>query len=523
MKILLIRPPARHIKGSAKPSVSLPLGLLYIAAVLEKNSYAVQLYDAQASIDAPFYYDSDGIMQVGDNWETVKKQIISHKPDLIGISNLFTAQFENAIKVAEIAKRVNKNIVTVVGGNHSSVKPEDFFLKTEAIDLACIGEGELTMLEISAAYRDKKSLEDISGTAVKKDGRVKINGLRPYISNLDELPNPAYHLINLEDYFYLNAKGLGGRPMWRYPGSEKTISVITSRGCPFNCIFCSIHLHMGNKWRFHSAENVLKHLELIISKYKVKHIHFEDDNLTLNTQRFKEIIDGLFSRKIKITWDTPNGIRADMMSKEILQAGWESGCTYIILGVESGEQRVLSEIINKQLDLDKVIKVASWSKEIGLDTMAFFVIGFPGETIADMKKTVQLALKLMKDYDIWPTIFMATPLIGTNLYNICLEKGYLRKELSSENLAKSIGGSGEDLMVQTEDFTPEQVSMVMKDFIRGYKAIFLRHFLLFMLKNPFLWVKFIKSVWSLKREIGIKRAITETLSLKNCFKRKFDI
>lgn len=521
MKILLIRPSARHVKGSSKPAVSLPVGLLYIAAVLEKNGYQVQIYDAQLNVDTPFYYDSDGIMYVGDRWGAIEEEIRRQGPDLIGISNLFTTQLDSALKVAEIAKRVNKNIITVTGGSHPSVKPEDFFLKTDAVDIVGIGEGEFTMLEIAERYRNREDLKSIAGTAVKENGQVKINSPRPYISNLDELPFPAYHLINLEDYFVLNKKGFVGRIIWRYPGSERAVSIITSRGCPFNCIFCSVHLHMGYGWRFHSPEYVLKHLELLRSKYNVKHIHFEDDNLTLNIQRFKEIIDGLLQRKIKITWDTTNGIRADMITKELLKKSRESGCVYIVVGVESGDPRVLSEIINKQLDLTKVIEVAKWSKEIGLDTMAFFIIGFPGETVADMEKTVQFALKLMKDYEVWPTIFLATPLIGTALYNICLKKGYLRKELSSDNLAISVGGGGEESLIKTEDFGPEQISAVIKEFMRGYKIIFLRNFLLFMLKNPSAWPEFIKKVWFFKHEISLKSAILKVASFKNCLIRRF--
>jgi magnesium-protoporphyrin IX monomethyl ester (oxidative) cyclase len=350
---------------------------------------------------------------------------------------------------------------------------------------------------------------------------VKINNPRSYISNLDELPFPAYHLINLENYFILKKKGFVGRPVWRYPGSERSASIITSRGCPFNCIFCSVHLHMGYRWRFNSSEYVLKHLELLTSKYKIKHIHFEDDNLTLSAQRFQEIIDGLLQRKIKITWDTTNGVRADTITKELLKKSWDSGCVYIVLGAESGDPRVLSEIIKKELDLTKVIKVAGWCKEVGLDTTVFFIIGFPGETVADMKKTVQFALKLMKDYEVWPTIFLATPLIGTELYNICLKKGYLRKELSGDNLAMSVGGGGEESLIKTEDFGPEEISAVIKQFMVGYKIVFLHHLLLFLLKNPSAWPEFIKKLCLFKREISLSSAIIKVLSFKNCLRRKF--
>jgi len=341
MKILLIRPPSRHVEGSAKPSASLPLGLLYIASVLEKNGFSVEIYDAQINVHTPFSRDSSGSMHMGDTWELVEEEIKRRNADLVGITNPFTTQLENTVKVADIAKKVKKDSLIIVGGNHPTVQPDIFFSKTEAVDIVCMGEGEYTMLDIAEACRDNRSVRNIPGTAVKEDSQVRINQSRPYIQDLDNLPFPAYHLTDLEHYFYLNKIGYGGRPVWRYPGFERAVSVITSRGCPFNCIFCSIHLHMGRKWRSHSSEYVLNHLEFLTSAYNVKHVHFEDDNLTLNTKRFKKILEGLLKRKINITWDTPNGIRADTMTKELLEDCKNSGCTYIIFGVESGDQRVL--------------------------------------------------------------------------------------------------------------------------------------------------------------------------------------
>lgn len=514
MKILLVRPPAKYVKGSAKPAVSLPLGLLYLAAVLEKNNYTVEIYDAQVNLHRPIFQDSGGIIHMGDKWEAVEEEIARRKPDLVGITNSFTTQFDNAIKAAEITKKINKNTIVIVGGNHPTVQPKDFFHKTETVDIVCMGEGEYTLLDVAEAYAGQRNWKNILGTAVREGNNIKINPTRPYIQNLDSLPLPAYQSIDLECYFLLNKINFSDRPFWRYPGSERTISLITSRGCPFNCIFCSIHLHMGDRWRCHSIEYVLKHLELVVSKYNVRHIHFEDDNLTLDAQRFQGILNGLRQRKIDITWDTPNGIRADTLTKELLQESKKSGCTYIILGVESGDQRVLSEIINKSLDLTKVIKVAQWCKEIGLDAMTFFVIGFPGETLRDMKKTIDFALELMSKYDMTPTIFIATPLIGTRLYEVCQEKGYLRKEPSSDNLAMVTGGGGEESLVETKDFGPVEITAMMRRFIQGYKIIFLRNILLFMLKNPALLPKFIKKLWLLKQQLGFKPALLELANLK---------
>ena len=519
MKILLIRPPAKYRRGASKPAASLPVGLLYIAAVLENNNYAVDIYDAQINADVPISRNSDGSIHMGDSWEAVAKQIRRHNPDLVGITNSFTAQLDNAIKVAEITKKINKNILVVMGGNHPTAQPHDFFYKTEAVDIVCRGEGEYTMLEIAGAHREQRDLKNILGTAVKENNQVKINPDREYIADLDILPLPSYHLINLERYFLLHKNGFHGRPVWRYPGSERAISIITSRGCPFNCIFCSIHLHMGRQWRPHSPEYTLGHLEFLVDKYHIKHIHFEDDNLTLDNTRFKEILNGLFERKINITWDTPNGVRADTLTKELLENSKKSGCIYIILGVESGEQRVLASIINKQLDLNKVIEVAQWCKEIGLDVMAFYVIGFPGETSNDMKKTIDFALQLMKKYDMTPTIFIATPLAGTRLYEVCKEKGYLRQELSSDNLAITTGGGAEASLIKTEEFGPGDIALMLHRFIRGYKIIFLRNILLFIAKKPVNLFGFIKKLWLLKQQMGFKQAMLELSSLKNCFKK----
>lgn len=521
MRILLVRPPARYIKGSAKPSASLPLGLLYIAAVLENNNYSVDIYDAQVNTDIPFSYAADGSMHMGDSWAVVEEQIKNSAADLVGITNLFTAQLDNAIKVAEIVKKINKDTLVVVGGNHSTVQPEDFFCKTEAVDIACLGEGEYTMLEIAAARKEQRDWRNILSTAVKRDNRVKINQQRPYIQNLDTLPLPSYHLLDLERYFSLNKKGFSGRPAWRYPGSERAVSFITSRGCPFNCVFCSIHLHMGKQWRQHSPEYVLKHLEFLRKEHDVKHIHFEDDNLTLDIERFKEILGGLLQSRMDITWDTPNGIRADMLTKELVEGSKKSGCTYIILGVESGEQRVLNDIIDKRLDLAKVIKVAQWCKETGLDAMAFYVIGFPAEKFEEMKNTVDFALRLMKDYDVTPNIFIAAPLLGTRLYETCKEKGYLRQEPSGDNLAIITGGGAAESLIKTEDFGPREIAIAMKRFIRSYKMIFLRNIVLFMIKNPSILPRFIKKLRKLKQQTGFKQAVLELATLKNCFKRKF--
>lgn len=512
MKILLIRPPSSHIEGSACPSASLPLGLLFIASVLEKNGFVVEIYDAQVNATMPTYHDPDGKIHMGDKWDVVEEEIKKRQPSLVGITCLFTTQMENVIKTAEIIKRLNKEIIIVVGGSHATVRPEDFLTKTETIDIVCRGEGEYTMLDIAESLRDRKSFNDIDGTAVRDGIKIKINRQRPYTNDLDTLPFPSYHLINIESYFSLNKKGFSGRPAWFYDGFERAVSLITSRGCPFNCVFCSIHGHMGRKWRGHSAEYVLRHIEFLTTTYSVKHIHFEDDNLTLDGGRFKNILNGLLGG-MNITWDTPNGVRADTMTEEMLRDCKKSGCIYLIFGVESGNQKVLDEIIGKRLNLDTVVQVASWCKAAQIDAMAFFVIGFPGETKQNMDDTVNFALRLQRKYDIMPSLFVATPLPGTRLEKICLEEGILKSQLSPQNLAKMTQGA---FLIDSSTFRADEINSLLKKFYKRFKLFFIYNSLIFLIRHPKAFLRIFIKLYKENPDRVNKESIFNMLLYKNC-------
>lgn len=518
MNILLIRPPNRFFGGSAKPSASIPLGLLYIAAILEKNGFAVEVYDASVNIAIPTYCTKEGQIYVGDSWERVEEEIRQKKPDIVGISNMFTVQADSAMRVAEIVKMIDKNILVVVGGSHPSARAHDFFSRTNAVDIVCIGEGEYTMLEIVRSNKDRGVWARIAGTAVRGDGGVKINETRPHIFDLDALPFPAYHLVDLENYFLLNTKGLTDRPVWSYPGAERALSMITSRGCPFNCVFCSIHLHMGRPWRFNSVPYVIKHLVFLAGKYKVRHIHFEDDNLTLDQQRFRDLLGEFLKSGLLLTWDTPNGVRIDTLTRDILLDCRRSGCTYLIFGIESGNKRVLNDIIGKRLDLDMVLKIASQCKDIGLDTMAFFVIGFPGESSEEMMDTVRFAIHLHRKFDVTPSLFIATPLPGTRLEQVLLGKGVLHESLPPDVLAKmTSGGEILDMEVGQKD----GIKWAMKVFYRGLKHNMVRNFFIFCVRHPGGALRFASQWYKMKKRIGWKEAALNLLELKHNLLRGF--
>jgi len=398
MNILLVRPPARYVTGSISPSINLPIGLMSIAAVLEEGGHLVTLYDAQVNLTNPVS-SFDDYLHMGDPWEDIEKKIAAHTPDVIGITCPFSTQLANTNLLAVLARKIHPAVIIVVGGAHPSVKPVDFLAADSAVDIVCIGEGEYTLLEIARIVDQGGLPVTVAGTAHNFNDIFTVNPPRPRIGNLDELPFPAYHLLKMDDYFSLFRKGYTDRPTIYREGSERTVSIVTSRGCPFDCIFCSIHLHMGKRWRGHSSSYVLNLVKMLIEAFGIQHVHFEDDNISFNRERFSEIVNGLGALSSRISWDTPNGVRVDTLTEELIKRCKASGCTYLVFGVESGSQRVLDTIVNKSLDLKTVLSAASWCKEAGLDAMAFFVIGFPGESPVEMRDTVEYALRLYKDYD----------------------------------------------------------------------------------------------------------------------------
>jgi radical SAM superfamily enzyme YgiQ (UPF0313 family) len=491
MKVLLINPPQTFYPGSEQPAGNLPIGLMYIAAVLQRAEVKVEILDAFMA--ATFQKKGDAL-RVGLPFEKIKQEITERKPDIVGISGPFTCQIENSIKVSNLVKEVNPRILTVMGGPHVTLIPQEFLEEAKNVDIAVIGEGEYVMLEIVQAFEDREQLSQIQGIAYRQNEKVVVNPTRQLIDNLDDLPYPAYNLVDMEQY--LDPKKIGYRSF-----QNRAISMITSRGCPFNCCFCAVHLHMGQKFRAHSAKYVLDHIQYVVDKFKVKNIFFEDDNLTLDIKRFEEICDGIIERKIKIGWETPNGVRADCLDRDLLKKMKQSGANSIFVGVESGDQQVLDKVICKSLDLNRVVEFAKDAKQIGLKTGAFYIIGFPGETKENMQKTVDFALELKRKYDVGMHLFMATPSYGTRLYEECRTKGFIKQDLIWNAFAEARQPKGMPL-ITTDEFTPAEVKEIAAKALAEYKKLSLlghlkhpRKALKTAVNQPQLIIKYIKNLF----------------------------
>jgi len=491
MKALLINPPQIFYPGSEPPAGNLPLGLLYIAAVLDKAGCEAEILDAFIT-DFSFRKIGD-VIEVGMPYGRIIEEIRRRKPDIVGVANPFTSQVENANNVANIVKEIDPSILTVVGGPHVTAVPVEFLKEAKNVDIAVIGEGEYTMLDIVKFFEGYKKIGEVQGIAYRKDKTVVLNSPRPFIKNLDELPYPAYHLVEMEQY--LEPKKIEYRSF-----KDRAISMITSRGCPFNCSFCSVHLHMGKLFRAHSVNYVVNHIEHVVNEYQVKNIFFEDDNLTLDLKRFEAICDKIIEKDIIFNWETPNGVRPDHLTLSLLKKMKKAGCQSVFFGIESGDQFVLDNIIDKSLKLEDVMKVAKMCKKIGLKTGAFYIIGFPGEKKKNMLKTTELALRLKREFDVGMHLFIATPSYGTRLYEECKKKGYIPENLTPRDFAEVRQPRGMPL-IKTEDFTPIELKEIASRTVKTYKRLSLINYikspkktLKTALSQPKIVIKFIKNL-----------------------------
>jgi len=531
MKVLLIKHPTTHFLNTAPPVSGLPLGILYIAAALRDAGHEVHLYDAIVGADEKRwgYIYKKGIYQMGATWEEIGQVVADIAPDVVGISNQYTSQVDNAIRTAQVVKQVNKDITVVVGGPHASVVPSTFFERPGMVDFVVMGEGEHTMVALLDCLKAKRNLKDLKGISYCEKGNLILQKKNALITHLDDILLPAYDLLDLERYFYFNKMGKDGRESYKYPGSERSISMITSRGCPFNCVFCSIHLSMGRRFRAHSVRYVIEHIRQVRKRYRVSHIHFEDDNFSYDMNRFNTILDNMIRNHLNITWDTPNGVRADYLNEDILQKCKKSGCTYLRIGVESANEEVSRKIIRKHLDLKTVVNAAKLCQKTGIDLEAFYIIGLPGETISQMNETIDFSIKQERSLGLAPYgMFTATPLIGTDLYKICNKRGYIQGEPSSDKMATATQGEG---MLHTEDFSPDILKKLLKNFQRRHQMAKVLYSFKFIFRNPGYLLNRLASPFYLRQFMQLlkKGRLLKTVNdvffyrYKNCVLRKIGI
>lgn len=364
-----------------------PLGLAYIASVLEKIGHKVRI------IDAP---------TLGFNIKMILEAVKRFKPDVVGIGSV-TPTVKASYKIAKLIKRdFDKDIPIIMGGTHVS------YMYTEALtegnaDYVVIGEGEVTTRELIQYIEvGKPSLQDILGIAYKLGDKVVRNRNRPWIRNLDTLPEPARHLLPMDHYTVFN------KPL-------RIVHIMASRGCPYGCIYCSTSYYWGRRYRIRSPENVVDEIERNIERYKTNIIVFTDDELTLSKRWVIKFAREIMDRGLDINYTC--GSRVNSIDREMLRYLRLSGCTAIYYGIESYNDRDLM-LIRKKISISQINKAIPLTQEYGMEVAGSFIIGFPWQTVDDMKNTVKYAIKLNPDY---AQFTVATPYPGTPLYYYCLK------------------------------------------------------------------------------------------------------
>lgn len=399
MKITLLNPRLK----TWSPNAYVPLGLAYIAAALEQAGHAVEVIDL--------------------NVHRVKNHRLQQRisgSDIVGITGMIT-EYQTVLELVDIIKAANPRIKVILGGPLATSLPQKL-LQESAADCIVLGEGEKTAVNLIAALEQGNDFSNINGIACMIDGEIKINNPVEPIEDLDTVPFPTRHLLDMNRYikdhfqsFGINIKGFG---------KIRSTNLVSSRGCPYNCTFCFKDM-WGHKWRGRSPENIIQEMESVHDTYKVNGFFFNDDTFVLDRERVFRFSQQLQEKQLKIVWYC-NG-RVNLMTEELLAAMYDAGCRGIAYGIESGNQQVL-DTMKKNETLEQVREVVEWTKKAGIHVTGYFMLGNLGETKATIRETMDFARELDLDYH---GFSLTTPIPGTELYNAALKAGLISEDATS--------------------------------------------------------------------------------------------
>ena len=384
-KIALVNTPL--LEGVAHHPLFPPLGLAYMAAVLEQNGFEIRIFDCP-------------VCEI--NHDKLKSELSAYNPALIGIGSM-TPTIESALKSARVAKEACPDAKVVMGGPHATFMDRETLLEEPALDVVARGEGEETMLELAQQLPGLPKLDEVKGITFRKDNQIIQNPIRPLIQDLDALPRPAYKYIPVEKY------RIAGRNL---------LPIMTSRGCPFACSFCVASQMFGARFRGRNPKYVLDELEWLRDTYGAEGVAFQDDTLTFDRKKAIEICDGIVERKIRLPWGC--GTRADTVTKEVLAKMRKANCDEICFGVESGCQRI-RDTLKKRVSTDQCESAIKWAKEEGIFVTVSVILGYPGETKETMQETLDFVRRVEPD-DVW--LCHATPYPGTELRTLVERNGW---------------------------------------------------------------------------------------------------
>ena len=447
--MLLINPP----QDTKYPQP--PLGLASLAAVLEKKDYKVEILDASA-------------LQLSEN-EIVKK---ADSADVIGITAM-TPTINSAIRIAKGIKQKNPNSTIILGGPHATILPEEILNNVPEIDIIVRGEGEETIVELCDALENDQSIENIHGITYRNNSTIKNTPSRPPIMNLNSLPFLAYHLLPLDKYKLHPPHGR------EYP----FMALLASRGCPYNCIFCSKSV-FGSKFRGQSPERIVDEIVYLKEHFGIKEIAFYDDVFTLNQKRIMQFVKELKERNLDIPWTCE--ARVNLVTEELLKEMKKAGCYMVAYGIESGNQMILNNL-RKKITIEQIKSAIEATRKAGIQSVGYFMLGSPGETPETIRQTIDFARSLDIDF---AQFSVTTPFPGTDLYDLYLDSGNKNTKWADFIYASLKSSSAP--VFETESLSKEDLQEWNA---KAYKEFYLR--------LSYIWKRFIgmRSIGDLKTNI----------------------
>lgn len=431
----------RNIRDAKNPKTrsykAFPYGVLSVATYLKNNTNHLKI----KIIDCNIY---DNLI-----WkEIIKKELNDFKPDIVGLSMSYDNAYKYLKDISRMIKKYNNKIIIVLGGAAASFSYDEIIKEQDYIDGICYTEGELPLLRLINSKNKLELLENDKSFITKKSISIRIPE-KSFVTNLDDVTNIDYDLIDIKEYKMMQAfSPFIGDDETLHEKNKKQFFLLTSRGCPFKCIFCSTCTGLyNNKIRYASVDKVVDHVKYLVEKYSCNVITFYDDQLLLNKKRAKEIFRRLAKFNLRI--ECPNGLSPMFIDDELAYLMRNAGMDTIILAIEHGSEYMLKKIIHKPLSIKMVKPIVQTLRKYDFFIEAFFVIGIPGEKEEHRNETLNFIRDVRFD---WCGFNLATPLRGSELYNICIKNGYIDKNLKIGDI------EDKKYIIKTPDLDPDYIN-----------------------------------------------------------------
>ncbi len=443
MKITLINPRENY-------DIVLPMGILYIGTILDQAGHKVQFLD------------------IGPRDKGWLQKINDFQPDIVGLS-LVTTQYQRAKEILNQVRPVCPTAKFCAGGVHPSALPDET-LENLNLDFVVRGEGEYIMLEICKKLENNLNLSDVKGVTYKENKQIISNPSAELIKNLDNLPIPKRELMPDHKWYLIPPGFIRGSFNWG------VATIMSGRGCPYNCLFCASHNVFGRGMRRRSVENVIHEIRYLKNKYNIKGLFFLDDTFTVNNDWLKEFCTKLKQEPYKLIWSCQ--ARGDTVTEEKLKLMKSAGCVQIDIGAESGNDLVLEKLnkLEKVADLENAFKIA---KKIGIKTFASFIIGNPGEGLNEIADTKEFVLKNKPDMSVFCIL---VPYPGTPVYELAKQNNWFTK--AGKEFSQNWANKQSEIPVMAANLSPE--ILIQKRAELENMVLFQNHkiILLAFLKNP---------------------------------------